>query len=158
GHDKRHGHHPSDCRRHWALATLPHVADHEPGPVPHSPDHIGPAGAVPETADRHGQDGGNDIAYRPGAAAAGWNVEIIANEIRQRNVPATPEFAEGGRQIWPSEVFGKQQPEQKRYADRHLGVTGKITEQLKRKSERRTPSLAERQHAIGRLVKERVSD
>ena len=83
-------------RGYRPLQALPGVTHEKAEAVPQAPDHVGPAGAVPQTANAHGGHGGEHVARNPVTAAAERDVEIVADEIRERNVPAPPELAQIG--------------------------------------------------------------
>src|SRR5205814_9841154 len=97
-----------------------------------------------------------DVARRAMPAAAKRNVEIVAQEVRQRDVPAAPKVTQVGRKIRPAKILRQQEAEQQRGADRHLGIGGEIEEELKRECKRRGPGFAEIEHALRALREELI--
>ena len=89
---------PAGERRQRTAELLPAAANDQAQAVPQAPGHVGPAGAVPKPAQPHGDERREHVAPCAVAAAAERNVEIVAQEIRQRDVPAPPEVAQVGRQ------------------------------------------------------------
>ena len=67
------------------------MTDHEAGTVPPTPHHEAPSRPVPQATNSHRRDGGEHVARQSGATAAKRDVQIIADEVRQRDVPSPPE-------------------------------------------------------------------
>src|SRR5213079_1735521 len=80
----------------------------------------------------------------------------VAQEIRQRDVPAAPELAQVGRKIRAAEILRQQEAKQERGADRHFGVGGEIEKELEREGERCGPGFAEIEHALRALAEELI--
>ena len=66
----------------------------------------------------------------PAAVAAERDVEEVAQEARERHVPAPPEVAEPGRPVGLRKFCGKTKPEQQREADRDVGIAGEVAVDL----------------------------
>ena len=132
---------------------LPAAADDQPDAVPQAPRHVGPPCPVPQPAQAHRDERREHVARGAVAAAAERNVEVVAQEVRQRDVPAAPEVAQVGREIRPAEILRQQQAEQQRGADRHFGIGGEIEKKLERERERRGPGFAEVEHALRALAR-----
>lgn len=101
-------------------------------PVQRAPDEKRPADAVteagmPQAADN---ENGHDIrvvAQRPGTAAAERDVEVVAEPVAERNVPARrPEFGGRKRKIGPAEILHQPDAEEQRQTDRDIGIAGEI--------------------------------
>ena len=91
-----------------------------------APDQEIPTGAVPQSAEQHGQ---HQVAVgAPGAvaAAAERNVQIVAQPAGERDVPAPPEVGDAGGQVRAAEIDREMKAEQLRHADRHVGIAGEI--------------------------------
>src|SRR5205823_6075836 len=71
------------------------------------------------------------------------NVEIVAQKLRQRHVPAPPEIDNGGRLVGRVEIQRKKDAEHQRYADRHVGIAREIEIELERVGQRADPGLIE---------------
>jgi hypothetical protein len=75
--------------------------------------------------------------------AAKRDVEIVAQKLRQRHVPAPPEIDDGGGLVRRIEIQRQEDAEHQRDADRHIRVAGEIEIQLEGVSERADPGLVE---------------
>ena len=69
---------------------------------------------------------------RAAAVAAERDVEVVAQEARQRHVPAPPEVADRHGAVGRVEVERQPQAEHQREADRHVGVAGEVEIDLQR--------------------------
>src|SRR5262245_4648428 len=99
------------------------MLDHKEETVDDAPDDKCPGRAVPESAQEHDDheiDGG---AGRPGAIAAERDVEVVAQEGRERDVPSTPEVRKTDRRVWKTEVVLEMEPEAQRCPYRADGIT-----------------------------------
>ena len=132
-----------EARRNRRAEIVPGVIDAEIGAVQRAPDDEGPGGAVPEPAEQHG-DHQIDVAQHPAAAvAAERDVEIVAQELRQRHVPAPPEIDDAGGLVGRVEIERQEDAEHQRYADRHVGIAGEIEIELEGIGQRADPGLVE---------------
>src|SRR2546423_9487934 len=96
-----------------------------------SPGDEGPACAVPQATEGHGQHQIAGRRERAAAVAAKGDVQVIAQPARKRDVPARPEFAEASRKVRPVEVDSEVEPENARETDGDARVAGKIAVDLK---------------------------
>ncbi len=102
-----------------------------------------PCRAVPQPADQH-RDHEIDVPPDWSApVAAQWNVKIIAQKVRQRDVPTRPELHDAGRFVRRSEVDRQANAEQQRQSDRHVRIAGEIEVDLKCIGERAAPTIDE---------------
>ena len=85
--------------------------------------------------------------------AAERNVEIVAQELRQRHVPAPPEIDDVDGLVRRIEIERQKDAEHQRNADRHVRVAGEIEIELEGVGERADPGLIERR--CGRAKGER---
>src|SRR5204862_5211786 len=85
--------------------VLGETADEQVGAVKQAPDHEGPVGAVPESADAERNDQRETPAGGRTEARDERVVKIIAEPTRQRDVPALPEFGNGFGIIRRPEIF-----------------------------------------------------
>ena len=100
---------PSEGRARQVVAEpapqrLPGVVDHQVDAVQPAPDHEGPAGAVPQPAEQHRDHQVGVAARRAAPVAAERDVEVVAQEARQRDVPAAPEVDDVDRLVGAVEV------------------------------------------------------
>ena len=112
-----------------------------------APDHEVPTRAVPQAAQQHGQ---HQIAIglqRAVPVAAQRNVEIVAQPAGERHVPAMPEIGDAEGQIRAAEIHREMEAEQHRHADGHVGVAGKIEEDLQREGDHAAPGRRARRDA-----------
>src|SRR5690606_24124676 len=82
-------------------------------PVVPAPDDEVPGGAVPEPADEHGR---HQVEVGPALSppvAPERDVDVVPDEAREGDVPAPPEVAGAPGEVWPAEVFGKVEPDQR---------------------------------------------
>ena len=117
---------------------------------------------MPEAAQRHGRQDCQDIlrdrVARAGNADIGQRQEdIIPQEPRQRHMPTLPEHQNAGRSKWRVEVIGKPNSEKQRDPDGHIGITGKIEEDLESeaKASHADPSVTRR---LGGGLVDRIDD
>src|SRR5262249_14210466 len=116
---EQHGERPSDGIRQWSSEPLPGRADDEPRPVPQAPGNVGPTGPGPKAAQAHGYQerrhgtgtAARDVAEHAGAAASQGNEQVVANEVRQGDVPAAPEVRDACGKIGSAEVFWQDEAE-----------------------------------------------
>ena len=121
------------------FAAAHHSFDAQQTAVITAPDDEIPACAVPQAAQQHGQ---HQIAIRHPAAvaiAAQRDVQIVAQPARERNVPAMPEIGDAEGQVRAAEIDREMKAEQQRHADGHIGIAGKIEEDLHREGEDAAP-------------------
>ncbi len=119
----------------------PGVVDHQVEPVQRAPCDEGPGGAVPEPAEQHGEE---EVAVAPRRAvpvAAERDIEVVAQETRQRHVPAPPEIDDIDGLVWRIEIERQSDSEAARRPDRHVGIAGEIVVELKPVGERAAPGL-----------------
>ncbi len=91
--------------------ALPPVIDAQKNAVQPAPDQERPVRAVPETAQQH-RDQKVHIAARAAlAVAAQRNIQVIAQESRQRHVPAPPEIDDVFRFVGREEIDRQAQVE-----------------------------------------------
>ena len=106
-----------------------------------APNHEGPGGAVPQAAQQH-RDQKIDVApSRSLSIAAERDVKIIAQEPRQRHVPAPPEIDQRKRFIRRVEIERETHADHQRQADRHVGVAGEIVIELEREAASPDPTI-----------------
>ena len=71
---------------------------------------------------------------------AQWEIDILAEELSQRNMPSAPEFGDGARDIRITEVFLIAESQHTAEADCHIGIRGEIEIDLQRKEQAREPT------------------
>ena len=123
-----------------------------------APDDEREAGAVPQSANEHC---GGEIEIAPGFAApvaAQRDVEIVAQEARQRDVPPMPEFGDAFCLVGRIEIERQNDAEQERHADSHVAIAGKIEIDLQRIGERPAPRLEPRDSGFCRRGKNRIGN
>ena len=108
-----------------------------------APHHKSPGRTVPEPAEQHGDCQIDVTQQRAAAIAAERDVEIVAQELRQRHVPAPPEIDDRGRLVGRVEVQRQEDAKHQRDPDRHVGIAGKIEIKLERIGQRADPGLIE---------------
>ena len=101
-----------------------------------APEHKVPACTMPQSRQR--PDDEQVQIYMP-AVAAQRNVDVIAKEGAERDMPSAPELRDRARDIRQSEVLRVFEPENAAKADRHVGVAGKIEVDLKREQDHAQP-------------------
>ena len=106
-----------------------------------APQHERPVGAVPQPAQQHG-DEEIEIAPRPSdAIAAKRDIQIVAQEGRQRDVPAPPEFDDAGRLVRGMEVHRQANAHHHGRAQRHVRIGAEIKIDLECKEQRAQPAI-----------------
>ena len=111
--DQVEGHEPAQpAGEDPAEPAVDRMLGRQPGPLEGPPGDEVPGGAVPEAAERHGQHQ-VDVGPHPAlAVAAERDVEVVAQEARQRHVPAAPEVAEAGGAVGAVEVLREDEAHQ----------------------------------------------
>ncbi len=94
-----------------------------------APDYEVPTGAMPQAADHHGDDQ-IDVRHDFRTLAGQRKIQIIAQPVRKRDVPAAPEIGEVHSGVWHLEIFRQLNPKQQRGADRDVGVARKVVVDL----------------------------
>ena len=107
--------------------------------MPQAPDHEGPVGAVPEPAQDHHRHQVDVGADGPAAVPAERDVEIVAQPVRQRDVPASPELGDGPADIGEAEVLQEVEAHHLPQADRHVRVAGEVEVELEHVRDRPRP-------------------
>ena len=108
------------------------MLDDQAGAVEGAPEHEGPGRPVPEAAEDHRDHQVAVGEQAAAAAAAERDVEVVAQEARERHVPAPPEVAEPGRAVGVVEVLREDEAHQQREADRDVRVAGEVAVDLGR--------------------------
>src|SRR6185312_12634376 len=105
--------------------------DGESHAMQQSPDRERPGRAVPQTAQRERD---HEVKIRPpaGTLARQREVEIIAQPVGQRDVPAPPEIGDVFSTVGMIEIDGQLNAEQQGRAYRDIGVAGEIVVKLPR--------------------------
>ena len=136
-------------RRAREQAAEPCPLDHQKGAVMDAPDHEGPVRAMPKPADEKDE---TEIAVSLGcgaAIAAERDVEIVAQPLRQADVPAAPELGDRARPIGQTEIARERKAERDAKPDRHVRVAGEIEIDLDRVGRKPEPGFGEaRQHRL----------
>jgi hypothetical protein len=104
----------------------PDMRDDEVGAMQRTPDDEGPGRTMPEAADQHDDPEIGIAADRAFSISAERNVDVIAQETRQRHVPAPPEFDDVARLVGRIEIGREFHAEHARQANRHVGIAREI--------------------------------
>ena len=123
--------------------------------------HAAPCQSPPSSIVSH------QVAVREQAAApvaAERDVDEVAQEARERHVPAPPEVAEAGRAVGAAEVLREDVAHQQREADRHVGVAREVAVDLRRvgvggqRDVRARVRLRDGEHGVDDRAREVVGD
>src|SRR4051794_5564549 len=106
-----------------------------------APDDKRPGRAVPEAANEHHDHEVDHSARRTKPVSAQRNVEVIAQESGERDVPPPPKIGEPDGRVGKAEVVLEVKPEAERGADRADGIAGKIKKDLAGKSDHAGPRI-----------------
>ena len=109
--------------------------------VQESPEHEVPARAVPQPAQEHGDDQIDVRAPRPLPIAAQRDVEVVAEPLAERDVPAAPEVGDVRRQIGHAEVLRQVVADHLRRAQGHVRVAGEVAVDLQRIRDQAAPRV-----------------
>src|SRR4030095_6963911 len=102
----------------------PAVVDDKVDAVQRAPHDECPCRAMPEPTEQHG-DQQIDVAPRTAVSvAAEGDVEVVAEEAREGDVPAMPELDDVLRLVRRVEVDWKANAEQEAGSDRHVRAAG----------------------------------
>ena len=119
---------------------------------------------MPKAADEHHDDEIDHGARGAVPVAAQRNVEVVAQEGGERDVPALPEIGETDRGIGEAEVILQMEPEAERGADGANGVSREVEKYLSGKREHTDPRIERQQRpaivedAIGRAREQRIGE
>ena len=117
-----------------------------------SPCQIADGGAVPKPAEAHHDHQVEICARAPEAIAAERNVEIGPQPVRQRDVPARPEFGKRTGNIRKIEIDRQTIAEQQSETDRDRGVAEKIGVDLIAVEDDQQPAIRGLQRLVQRKV------
>ena len=107
----------------------------------HAPEDEVPAGPVPHAGQEPDYQ---DIEELMPAVSAQRDVEIVAEETAQRNVPSPPEVRDGIAAIRMVEVFLEMETQAAADADGHIRIAGKIEIDLQGESQQADPGTGRR--------------
>ena len=85
----------------------------------------------------------NGLARVAGAVAAEGNIDVIAQEAGQGDVPAPPELADRGGAVGGGEVQRQGEAEHEGEADRHVRIAGEVEVDLQCVGARGSPGLGQ---------------
>ncbi len=114
-----------------------------------TPDQEGVGGAMPQGA-QHKDD--HQVAVGLGGAvavAAKRDIDVVAEEARQRHMPALPELGDRARGVGAVEIAREAETHHARHADGHIGIAGKIEVDLERIANRAQPRRIGRKDSVG---------
>src|SRR3954470_5097929 len=106
-----------------------------------APDDKRPGRAVPEAANEHHDHEVDHGAGRTEAVSAQRNVEVIAQESGERDVPPSPKIGEPNGRVGKAEVVLEVEPETERGADSADGIAREIKKDLAGKSDHAGPGI-----------------
>src|SRR4051812_2873786 len=106
-----------------------------------APDDKRPGRAVPEAANEHHDHEVDHGARRTEAVSAQRNVEVIAQESGERDVPPPPKIGEPDGRVGKPKVVLEGEPETECGADREDGIARKIKKDLAGKSDHAGPRI-----------------
>src|SRR4051812_42353399 len=96
-----------------------------------SPDYEGPARAVPQTAEQEYGHQVRDPVHRADAVSSKWDVDVIAEPRRQRDVPSLPELLNRPGEVRRPEVRHEVDTHDAGRTDGDVGVSGEVEVDLK---------------------------
>ena len=144
-------HHRQESRRRTGqperqVAALPqHMAqcmvDDQVGAMQHAPHDKGPVRAMPQAAQQHGQEQVAVALESAVAVAAQRDIQIVAQEARQRDVPAAPEVDDRGGFVGRIEIDRQDNAKHVGQAIGHVGIGRKIEIQLEGVGQRPGPGF-----------------
>src|SRR5213076_1737085 len=111
------------------------VDDHKADAMPEAPHEEVRACAVPQPADRHRDDSRDAKAPLRSAATRHLHEEPEPDPLRQGDMPAVPELHEVRAQVRAIEVFAHAVAEERRRADRDVGITAEVPVEAKPEEE-----------------------
>src|SRR5690554_4264589 len=91
-----------------------------------APEHECPCRAMPDAAEKHGEE---EIAiglHLAAAIATQWYIEIVAEPGGERDVPAPPEILKARRTVGLVEVIEKAIAKQRRNADGNVAIARQV--------------------------------
>lgn len=130
---------PADDYEHDAVDVAKEAGDsppqdgvfleHDDEPEIETPDDEIPACAVPHTGQKPNR---KDVDYLTFAVSAHRDVDVIAEEGAEADVPFAPEIRHGGGGIGVAEVFREVESYGAAQTDGHVGITGEVEIDLQR--------------------------
>ena len=115
------------------------AAGHQQQAVVDAPQHVVPAGAVPEAREHERRHDVRELAAEAFARAAQRDVDVVAEPRGQRDVPAAPEVLGAARQVRMVEIDHQLEAEPARRAARDIAVGREVRVDLDREREDARP-------------------
>ena len=91
-----------------------------------APNDERPGCTVPETAEKHHDDEIRRAADRTDLIAAEWNVKVVPQKCRKRDVPPPPEIGKANGRVRKTEIILQMKAKAESRADSASGIAGKI--------------------------------
>ena len=85
---------------------------------------------MPEPAKEHNDNKVDGSACPSNPIASEWNIKVVAQKSRKRNVPAPPEIRKANRRVGKAEIVFKMKTKTKCGTDRAGRVTSEIKKDL----------------------------
>ena len=105
-----------------------------------TPDDVRGVGAVPQSADRHDDDGVEHLAWHAiSVASEEADVEVVPEKRGQRDVPTAPEILDTTGEVGVSKILGEAHAHHEGNTDGHIGVPREIEVNLEAVGEYRLP-------------------
>ncbi|MEI9897639.1 MAG: hypothetical protein WDN28_28215 [Chthoniobacter sp.] len=98
---------------------------------------------MPQPAERKDDEPIDDFSGHPETASPEWNVNVIANHVLSRDMPALPEFLKIFGKVGPAEVFRQGDAKHPREPDGNIAValkSSKMRKAMAAKRSQRVPS------------------
>src|SRR6266545_5088610 len=138
--------------------------DDEIGTVKQAPNDKCPGRAVPEAAEKHDEDQIRPGTHRMDLVAAKRNIEVIAQECGERDMPAPPEIGKPNRRVRKTEIIFQMKTQAQRGADSASGIAREIKEYLAGECHHAQPRIhcdewsSITKNAIGRTREHRIGE
>ena len=143
--DKNKGDGPRQKTVQRKSTCIPYAMHNESRSVHDTPENKGPRRAVPQTAEKEGEEKVAEHPFLAFSVAAQRDIQIVAEPARKRDVPAPPEILDIRGLVWRIEVPRQFDPEHEGTADGHVAVAREIEVQLESVAERTKDGFTESQ-------------
>src|SRR5687768_16549048 len=101
-----------DQPSHRLRERTPETLDQHTAAMQQSPPKKRPRRTMPKSTEREHQQYVNGPAGPSVTVAAQRQINVIAEPVRKRNVPASPKFTQAGRRVGPIKISHQRNPEQ----------------------------------------------
>ena len=114
----------------FATKHMPYLVEAEEESMKRTPKDEVERGSMPESSKHHGHEEVEVLAHFAMTIAAKTDVEVVPEPAGEADVPASPEFGDGGGLVRTVEVLWELKAKQEGYTDSHVGIAREVAVDL----------------------------